>query len=847
MLETAGFPRHVAQAARLCCVRANKALARCSSRDGMTCQRRETLRQRIQRILVRKIGIVVPRLGSNTERKPHTSQASRLCYVAAPPLLLVACCACVVLFGSSAVAADAPPLYETEPYDQITLDAANNNAVFKVFPLDLPNRQVPRNPKPTDEVRIRLLDYPDRQFDVAWQHIAKVELFEQSILNEANRLVAENEFDEAYSYFAFLLREQPELENLDESIEDYLLRDALAAFRGGRLHEALALLDELHRRNPARRGLPQAVQRVTTQLFDTYVAKREYIAARMMLEWATEQFGREQMAATLTAWQQRLAELATENLEIARVHASAERWREAYDLTREVLRIAPELPEADELARLIAQHYVSVTVGVTSQADPSSALLARDWAARRVRRLLDRSVTEVSGIGPDGGQYVAPFATIELSPDGRAFTVKLRRNIADGNTAQFSGFNLAEQLLSRGRAGDSTTAPLWSELVSEVRVEDVFNVNLQLRRSFLRPEALLQFPWSGPAGSAADVSHPYIPRENAEKNTLRFRSNENYALRSPRQPQDIVERFFPSTGAAIQALTRQEIDIIDRVYPADLDLIRAIDGVTVDNYAIPSVHMLIPNYERPFTGKRNFRRALVYGISRETLLRQDLLGGKEIAGCRLISGPFPAGRYDDDPLRYGYDPTIRPRPYEPRLAVTLAEIAYQELVTAAQKSGQPAPDRPQLRLLYPDGEIPRIACAGISQYLNAIGIACETAALPAGASWPNDDNWDLFYYDNVLAEPLVDAHRLLGAQGLARGGSAYLELALRRLALADNWNDARAHLFRVHRLAHEEVAVIPLWQLMDHFAYNQNVRGMNAAPVSLYEQVESWQVDPTTN
>jgi hypothetical protein len=566
----------------------------------------------------------------------------------------------------------------------------------------------------------------------------------------------------------------------------------------------------------------------------------------MMLVWAAERFGRAQMAATLTAWQQQLAELATENLKIARTHASAQRWREAYDVCREVLRIAPELPEAGELAVLIAQHYVSVTVGVTSQADPSTARQARGWAARRVRRLLDRSVTELSGIGPDGGQYVAPFASIELSPDGRSFTVKLRRNIANGNTAQFSGFNLAEQLLSRASAADSTTAPLWSELVSEVSVEDVFNVNLQLRRSFLRPEALLQFPWSGSADMAAYVSRPYLPLESAE-NMLRMRTNENYALQSALQPQEIVERFFPSTGAAIQAMTRQEIDIIDRVYPADLDLMRAIDGVSVGNYAIPSIHMLIPNYERPFTGKRNFRRALVYGIGRESLLRQDLLGGKDLAGCRLISAPFPAGRSDDDPLRYAYDPTIQPRPYEPRLAVTLAEIAYQELVTAARKSEQAPPDRPQLRLLYPDGEIPRIACAGISQYLSAIGIACEAIALPAGASWPTDNNWDLLYYDNVLAEPLVDAHRLLGAQGLARGGSAYLELALRRLALANNWNDAREHLFRVHRLTHEEVAVIPLWQLVDHFAYRQNVRGISATPVSLYEQVESWQVDPTTN
>ncbi len=758
---------------------------------------------------------------------------------------LIVCCTYIAVCGST-FAADDLPLYETEPHDQITLDGANDNGVFKVFPIDLPNREVPLNPNPTDEIRIRLLDQPDREFDVAWRNLAKVELFEHLILKDANRLVADGKFDAAYGYFAYLMREKPGLENLDESIENYLLKDARVSYRGGRLHEALALLDELHQRNPSRRGLPQSVQQVAARLFDAYIANRNYVAARMMLVWAEERFGRDRMAATLTTWQGQLAALATKRLQTANEHASAGRWRDAYDMSREVLRIAPELPGAAELAVSIGRHYVSVTVGVTSQADPQAASQARGWAARRISRLLDRSVTELSGIGPDGGQYLAPLAAIEMSPDGRSFTIKLRRNIDGNDATEFSGFDLAEQLLLRASSANATSAPLWSELVSGITVDDVFDVDVQLRRSFLRPEALLQFPWRGSADTTDHVSHPYMSLESS-KDDLRLRFNENYALGSNLQPQEIVERYFTSTSAAIQAITRQDIDIIDRIYPADLDLIRAVDGVTVDNYAIPSIHMLIPNFERPFTAKRNFRRALIYGIGRETLLSADLLGGTDVDGCRLISGPFPVGRYDDDSLGYAYDTTIRPRPYEPRLAVTLAEIAYQELVTAARKSEQEPPDRPQLTLVYPDGEIPRIACAGISQYLTAIGIPCEAIALPTGASWPDDDNWDLLYYDNVLAEPIIDAHRLLGAHGLAGGGSAYLELALRQLALADNWNDARVHLFRVHRLVHEEAAIIPLWQLVDHFAYRQNVRGIKANPVSLYEQVESWQVEPTVN
>ena len=54
------------------------------------------------------------------------------------------CSAVAILWLSFAASARAEtPLYEEEPYDQITLDAANDNTVFKVKPLDLPDRRTP--------------------------------------------------------------------------------------------------------------------------------------------------------------------------------------------------------------------------------------------------------------------------------------------------------------------------------------------------------------------------------------------------------------------------------------------------------------------------------------------------------------------------------------------------------------------------------------------------------------------------------------------------------------------------------------------------------------------------------
>ena len=44
----------------------------------------------------------------------------------------------------------------------------------------------------------------------------------------------------------------------------------------------------------------------------------------------------------------------------------------------------------------------------------------------------------------------------------------------------------------------------------------------------------------------------------------------------------------------------------------------------------------------------------------------------------------------------------------------------------------------------------------------------------------------------------------------------------------------------LHRLLHEDVTVLPLWQTLDHFAYRKTLAGVAAQPVRLYQNIEQW-------
>jgi ABC-type oligopeptide transport system substrate-binding subunit len=100
--------------------------------------------------------------------------------------------------------------------------------------------------------------------------------------------------------------------------------------------------------------------------------------------------------------------------------------------------------------------------------------------------------------------------------------------------------------------------------------------------------------------------------------------------------------------------------------------------------------------------------------------------------------------------------------------------------------------------------------------------------------------YDLLYAELAVWEPVVDARRLLGASGVAGRASGLMALALDELARSQNWNEARAQLNEIHRIAHYDLPVLPLWQTVNHLAARKAVAGIGANPVSLYQNVSAW-------
>ena len=107
-----------------------------------------------------------------------------------------------MVFGDDVLADER--IIDQEPSDQLVLKG--DARVFKLVPLDMAKRE-PVSGKDSEEVLVvRLADHPEQKYQVKWRAIDRVVLFEELVLQEASRLVAGKQYEEAYPCFVFVHR-----------------------------------------------------------------------------------------------------------------------------------------------------------------------------------------------------------------------------------------------------------------------------------------------------------------------------------------------------------------------------------------------------------------------------------------------------------------------------------------------------------------------------------------------------------------------------------------------------------------------------------------------------------------
>lgn len=808
------------------------------------------------------------------------------------------------------------PLYQQEPFDEITLTSKFEYAVLKVQPL--PFRTPPAKDDPIRKklLPIRLIEEPETQYTLVWLAIEKFRFFEDMIADKAMELSSQGKFEESFVYIKFLMDEYPSCKQIDIALEQLYFDEAVHFSKEKKLDVALARLMEIYDKYPKSSKIEKPMAAIVKRLTMSYWDAEDYQSARIMMDNLFSRYPKNATGLELRQMFIKTCQKACDEATTAWQNNDKVTAALAVERMKQVWPSCEEVKNGKEIIETLKTKYPAIQVGVTMPCTDCVNVAINDWSSYRSRRLMYRLMTEFKGPGPEGGTYESPLGLVMIQDLGRRLTFELHDNLrwasrTGGDDLRLSSADIAAAALEMSNPQSETYSPQWAALFKSAGTSSPLRAAIQLNRPYVCPLALLQTPVlcysSGLTGTETDAgaNGPYLPaalpnQESVGAKMKLYLYNENYFAGQEHQPRMITEIYYNNGRHALKDLESGKIVALDRINPWDVPT--AIDNKNIHAYpySMPLVHCLVPNRSKLLLSNRTYRRALVYALNREGILRH-LIGENERTGCRVVSGPFSPGIESGDALSYAYDVNIKPRPYNPHVAFVLTQSAMMQIDKAqkkqaeneAKKLGKPIPQstdnqeqttepqaeqkaqgsettqpnasadnskdeqKPEQKpkkkkdlfeqkfvLGYPPHETARIACQIIARQYKAIGIEIELYEFAPGEPVEMSDKIDLLYVELSMFEPIVDAPRILGDQGPSGKCSTHIAQALRELDGATDWTIIGQTLRRLHQLSYDDTAVIPLWQIRDYFGVNPHLLGTIEAedvyPTSLYERIEEW-------
>jgi peptide/nickel transport system substrate-binding protein len=175
------------------------------------------------------------------------------------------------------------------------------------------------------------------------------------------------------------------------------------------------------------------------------------------------------------------------------------------------------------------------------------------------------------------------------------------------------------------------------------------------------------------------------------------------------------------------------------------------------------------------------------------------------------------------------------------------------LVAAAKRElgGKPI----ELTFEYPSVPEAQAVAPKLAEAFRAAGVEVKVVERPESeleADLRAGRRFDLAYRVSRCDEPIVDAGPLLSpsydappaTDPLASLASPRVLQLLLLLERAPEFPTAKGLALQIDRECRDELPVLPLWQLDDHFAWHTRLKGPGAEADRLYQGIETWEVEP---
>jgi peptide/nickel transport system substrate-binding protein len=780
-----------------------------------------------------------------------------------------------------AAVAEPTDLLRSPPFDRITLTDGTDLKVDPVSPRPLPAidpakeveaKRRSRSNEPskveiggveadagTDgssstDVKIHLLQGAAGgilDFKVKRSAIRKIEYFEDILLQDSDRLVLAREFARAFEYCLRVQTRNPAgWPGLDEHVNHILYAEGSQALIEGDSDRGLRLLRELLERKRDYPGLLEKLGSAYGKRIERAIELGLYSRGRRILH-ELEQLAPE--AAVVKAERALFIAKATDLVKSTEESSGPVRL----DALVEALRIWPALNGVEPLYVKAFAAEPTLEVAVNDVSLPLGPWV-HSPADSRVSRLLYRPILAKddndSRQGKDPNQLAAAIETTDL---GRRLLIRIRPGFVWSDQSRpVSAIDVARDLVDRSDPHSPRYEARWADIVDRVEMTDESRIELRLTHAPLKAGAWFTGP-VGPAHAGIDgriatssqdrplVSDGpyYCAVATAELVELRgARHDSSSASHAPAGVSSRIHRIreikLPRGKSAMAVLKRGEVSLVAHVPSREVAALAAFPGIKVGQYAQPVIHVLALDGRNPALRNRALRRGLSYAVNRKGLLEDDILKSPTTDKDTVADGPFPKASYADSP-------GVKPLEHQPWLARMLVAAARKEL------GGGPI----TLNFEYPAVPEVQTVAVKIAEAFRQAGLQIETAELSESTlegQLRSGRRFDIAYRVFRGDEPIQDAGTMLcpgydappEADALASAASPRILQLLLQLERAPDWPTARGLAIQIDRESRDELPVIPLWQLVDHYAWRDRLKGPAAVSSDLYRGIETWEIAP---
>lgn len=241
----------------------------------------------------------------------------------------------------------------------------------------------------------------------------------------------------------------------------------------------------------------------------------------------------------------------------------------------------------------------------------------------------------------------------------------------------------------------------------------------------------------------------YTVAENAPGDHITLAANPDYWGDKPAF-DTVTFRTIPEESGRIAALLAGEVDLITGIPATEIDRIDAAENASAGAVSATRSIFIKFNTFLPPLDNKTFRQALNYAVDKEAIAEVIFGGRASVSNCQIMTPDY-----------FGYNPDLKPYPYDPARA---KELLAESGVDLSQTLDFEIPSNQYLQ----GTEVSEVVAAQLAE----VGVKVNLTEIEFGAYIQKYVRSDKLVQTSLLGQawPTIDADGLLG---LFKGGTIY--------------------------------------------------------------------------